>query len=156
LVQTLLLTLFGGVLGVSLAAVALPLLRVALAHTEGVDAALLQSISLSIPVLLFTLAICTVTALLFGLLPATRSSRPRVDALRPADRGSSAHHRGHAFLVIAEIAMAVIVVFLSALVVRSFQKLMAIDPGFRTDHLLSAEVTLPTPRYADTSPLTNR
>ena len=156
LVQTLLLTIFGGVLGVSLAAATLPLLRVALAHTEGVDAALLQSITLNIPVLVFTLAICTVTALLFGLLPASPTSRPLVDALRTGDRGSSAHHRGHASLVIAEIAMAVIVVFLSALVVRSFQKLMAIDPGFRTDHLLSAEVTLPTPRYADTSPLTNR
>jgi len=156
LVQTLPLTIFGGVLGISLAGVALPLLRVALAHTEGVDAALLQSIALNIPVLLFTLAICTITAFLFGLLPATRTSQPLVDALRAGDRGSSAHHRGHAFLVIAEIAMAVIVVFLSTLVVRSFQKLMAIDPGFRTDHLLSAEVTLPTPRYADTSPLTNR
>jgi len=155
LVQTLVLTIVGGILGVSLAGAALPLLRVALAHTEGIDAALLQSINLNLPVLLFTLAICTATALLFGLLPANRTSQPLVDALRTGDRGSSAHHPGHASLVIAEIAMAVIVVFLSALMVRSFQKLMAIDPGFRTDHLLSAEVTLPTPRYADTSPLTN-
>ena len=155
LVQTLVLTIVGGILGVSLAGAALPLLRVALAHTEGIDAALLQSINLNLPVLLFTLAICTATALMFGLLPANRTSQPLVDALRTGDRGSSAHHPGHASLVIAEIAMAVIVVFLSALMVRSFQKLMAIDPGFRTDHLLSAEVTLPTPRYADTSPLTN-
>ena len=155
LVQTFLLTLSGGALGVALSAFTMPLLRVALAHTEGVDAALLQSVNLNIPVLLFTLSICTINAFLFGLLPATRTSRPLVDALRAGDRGSSAHHRGHAALVIAEIAMAVIVVFLSTLVVRSFQKLMAIDPGFRTDHLLSAEVTLPTPRYADTSPLTN-
>ena len=51
LVQTLLLTTLGGALGVVLASVALPLLRVALAHTEGVDAALLQSINLNIPVL---------------------------------------------------------------------------------------------------------
>src|SRR3569833_2038119 len=80
LVQTLLLTIFGGVLGVLLAAVALPLLRVDLAHTEGVDPALLQSISLNVPVLLFTLAICTVTAFLFGLLPAARTSRPLLDA----------------------------------------------------------------------------
>ena len=156
LVQTLLLTISGGVLGVSLAAIALPLLRVALAHTEGVDAALLQSINLNIPVLLFTLGISTVTAFIFGLLPASHTSRSLVDALRAGDRGSSAHHRGHAILVIAEIAMAIIVVFLSSLVVRSFQKLMTIDPGFRTDHLLSAEITLPTPRYADSSPLTNR
>ena len=81
---------------------------------------------------------------------------PLVDTLRSGDRGSSANHRGHATLVIAEIAVAVVVVFLSTLVVRSFQKLIAIDPGFRTDHLLSAELTLPDPRYSDTSPLTNR
>jgi len=155
LTQTLLLSLIGGALGVALAAAALPLLRVALAHTDGVDPALLQSISLNIPTLFCTLAICTVTALIFGLLPATRSSQSLVNALRGGDRGSSAHHRGHAILVIAEIAMAVIVVFLSTLVVRSFEKLMAVDPGFRTDRLLSAELTLPTPRYADTSPLTN-
>ena len=156
LVQTLMLTMLGGSLGVALAGLAVPLLRIALARTQGVDPALLQSINIDLPVLLFTLAICTITALLFGLLPATRSSLPLVDALRAGDRGSSAHHRGHATLVIAEIAMAVIVVFLSSLVVRSFQKLMAVDPGFRTDHLLSAEITLPEPRYADTSPLTNR
>jgi len=156
LLQTLLLTLVGGTLGVALAAAALPLLRVALAHTEGLDAALLQYINVNIPVLLFTLAICTATAFLFGLVPEARSSEPLVSALRGGERGSSAEHRSHATLVIAEIAMAVVVVFLSTLVVRSFQKLMAVDPGFRTDHLLSAETTLPTPRYADTSPQTNR
>lgn len=156
LVQTLMFSLLGGALGILLAAVALPLLRIALAHTEGIDPALLQAISLNIPVLLFTLVICTVTAFLFGILPATRTSLPLVDALRAGDRSSSAHHRGHAILVGGEIAIAVVVVFLSTLVVRSFQKLMAIDPGFRTDHLLSAEIWLPEPRYADTSPVTNR
>jgi len=75
LTQTVLLTLFGGLLGVALAATALPVIRIALAHTDGVDAALLQSINVNIPVLLFTLAICTVTAFLFGLLPATRTSK---------------------------------------------------------------------------------
>lgn len=156
LVQTLILSLLGGALGVLIASVALPLLRVALPHTEGFDESLLQSISLSIPVLLFTLGICMLTAFLFGLLPAARTSSPLVDALRAGDRGSSAHHRGRAILVISEIAIAVVVVFLSSLVVRSFQKLTAIDPGFRTDQLLSAEVSLPTPRYGDSSPITNR
>ena len=155
LVQTLMLTLVGGVLGILFALIALPLLRVALAHTQGIDASLLDSINLNLPVLLFTLSICAFTAFLFGLLPAARSSLPLVDALRSGDRGSSRPHRGHAVLVTIEIAIAVVVVFLSTLVVRSFQKLIAVDPGFRTDHLLSAEVTLPTPRYTDSSPATN-
>ena len=156
LVQTLLLSLLGGSLGVLLASVALPLLRVALAHTEGFDVSLLQSISLNIPVLFFTLAVCTLTAFLFGLLPAARTSAPLVDVLRSGDRSSSQHHRGRAILVTTEIAIAVVVVFLSTLVVRSFQKLIAVDPGFRTDHVLTAEITLPTPRYGDSSTLTNR
>ncbi len=155
LVQTLMLSLLGGTLGVLLASIALPLLRVALAHTEGFDESLLQSVSLNIPVLLFTLAICTLTAFLFGLLPAARTSAPLVDVLRSGDRSSSHHHRGRAILVTTEIAIAVVVVFLSSLVVRSFQKLIAVDPGFRTDHVLTAEITLPTPRYND-SVLTNR
>ncbi|HMG85449.1 MAG TPA: ABC transporter permease [Terracidiphilus sp.] len=155
LVQTLVLSLLGGSLGVLLASVALPLLHVALAHTEGFDESLLQSIGLNLPVLLFTLAICTLTAFLFGLLPAARTSSPLVDVLRSGDRSSSHSHRGRAILVTAEIAIAVVVVFLSSLVVRSFQKLIAIDPGFRTDHVLTAEITLPTPRYND-SVLTNR
>jgi predicted permease len=156
LVQTLMLSLLGGALGVVLASVALPLLRVALAHTEGLDESLLQSISLNIPVLLFTLAVCTLTAFLFGLLPAARTSSPLVDILRSGDRGSSHNHRGRAILVTSEIAIAVVVVFLSTLVVRSFQKLIAVDPGFQTDHVLTAEITLPTPHYGDSSPLTNR
>ncbi len=156
LVQTLMLSLLGGFLGVLIASVALPLLRVALAHTEGFDVSLLQSISLSSPVLLFTLAICSLTAFLFGVLPAARTSSPLVDVLRSGDRSSSQNHRGRAILVTTEIAIAVVVVFLSTLVVRSFQKLISVDPGFRTDHLLTAEITLPTPHYGDTSPLTNR
>jgi predicted permease len=156
LVQTLILSMLGGSLGVLLASVALPLLRIAVAHTEGFDESLLQSISLSIPVLLFTLAICMLTAFLFGLLPAARTSSPLVDVLRASDRGSSQHHRGRAILVTAEIAIAVVVVFLSTLVVRSFQKLIAIDPGFRIDHVLTAEITLPIPRYGNSSEAINR
>ncbi len=156
MVQTLMLSLLGGVLGILLASVALPLLRVALVHTDGFDVSLLQSISLNIPVLLFTLAICTLTAFFFGLLPAARISAPLVDVLRSGDRSNSQHNRGRAMLVTAEIAIAVVVVFLSTLVVRSFQKLIAVDTGFRTDHVLTAEITLPTPHYGDSSPLTNR
>ncbi|WP_348261824.1 ABC transporter permease [Telmatobacter sp. DSM 110680] len=156
LAQTLMLSLLGGSLGILLASIALPLLRVALTHTEGFDESLLHSISLNFPVLLFTLAVCTLTAFLFGLLPAARTSAPLVDILRSGDRSSSHNHRGRAILVTTEIAIAVVVVFLSTLVVRSFQKLIAIDPGLRTDHILTAEITLPTPRYGDSSPLTNR
>jgi predicted permease len=48
-----------------------------------------------------------------------------------------------------------VVLFLGTLVVRSYAKLLAVDPGFSTGHLLSAEITLPEPRYGDDSPVTN-
>ena len=118
---------------------------------------MIASIRLSIPVLLFTLAVCTLTAILFGLLPALNHSSSLAETLRPGDRGSTGTHgKSRGALVAAEIAVAVVVLFLSTLVIRSFQKLLTVDPGFRTDHLLSAEITLPAPRYGDSSPQTNR
>jgi predicted permease len=157
LAQTLLLCLLGGILGTALAAGALPLLRVALAHTATLDPAMLQSVSLSLPVLALTFATCTLTALLFGLLPALQRTTSLPDALRAGDRSNSGRQTlSRAALIATEIAIAVVVLFLGTLVLRSYQKLLAVDPGFRTDHLLSAEITLPQPRYADSSPATDR
>jgi predicted permease len=161
LAQTLLLCLLGGILGTILASGTLPLLRVALAHTTTLDPAMLQSVSLSLPVLLFTFAACTLTALIFGLipglLPTLRRSTSLPEALRAGDRSNSGGRSlSHAALIATEIAIAVVVLFLGTLVLRSYQKLLAVDPGFHTDHLLSAEITLPQPRYADSSPVTDR
>ncbi|HEX3469707.1 MAG TPA: ABC transporter permease, partial [Silvibacterium sp.] len=83
LAQTLILCLLGGALGTILAALALPLLRLALSHTAGVDLSMVQSIRLSVPVLLFTLGTCTLTAILFGLLPVAKTVNSLAEALRP-------------------------------------------------------------------------
>jgi len=157
LAQTLILCLFGGVLGTMLAAGALPLLRVALSHTAGLDGSLIDSVSLSWPVLLFALAVCMATAVIFGLLPMARGvaaagEAAMMDALKPGDRGSTGGHGwSRGALIAGEIAIAVVVLFLGALVMRSYAKLIAVDPGFRTDHLLSAEIWLPQPKYSDSS-----
>jgi predicted permease len=154
--ETLLLCLLGGVLGTALAALTLPLLRVAFAHTAGADPSLVHSIQLNIPVLLVTLGVCLFTAILFGLLPMLKTPRKLAEALRSGDRGSSGKQsRRRSALVSAEIAIAVVVLFLGSLLIRSFQKLIQIDPGFRTDHLLSLEITLPQPRYEDQAAATN-
>ena len=158
LAQTLVLCLLGGALGILLAAGTLPLLRLALAHTAGLGQSTIESISLSIPVLLFTLGVCTLTAVVFGLLPVIKNPSSLTETLRPGDRSSTGGHgraRARGMLVAGEIAIAVVVLFLSSLIIRSFQKLLAVDPGFRTDHLLSVEITLPEPRYGDDSPTTN-
>lgn len=153
---TSILCVSGAAIGIVLATLALPLLRLALAHTSDLDASLLPAIRINIPVLLFALGICTITATVFGLLPIWRTPPQLSAALSPGGRGSTgAHSRNQAALVTAEIAVAVIVLFLSTLVIRSFQKLLAVDPGFRTDHLLSVEMTLPGPRYTADAQATN-
>jgi putative ABC transport system permease protein len=156
LTQTSILCLLGGALGIALAAMALPLLRLALSHTTSLDASLVPSIQINIPVLLFTLGVCTVTATLFGLVPVMKTSPRLAETLSPGGRGSTrGYGQSQAALVAAEIAIAVVVLFLSTLVIRSFQKMLAVDPGFRVDHLLSTEITLPGPRYAEGAPATN-
>ncbi len=157
LAQTLILCLMGGALGTALAWLALPLLRLALSHTAGVDLSLVQSIGLNVPVLLLTLSACVLTAVVFGLLPVTKTFSSLAEAFRPGDRGVTAgNRRSRGALIAGEIAIAVIVLFLGTLVVRSFQKLVAVDPGFRTDHLLSFEMTLPEPRYSDSGAATTQ
>jgi len=157
LAQTLILCLVGGALGTALAWLALPLLRLALSHTAGVDLALVQSIGLNVPVLLLTLSACVLTAIVFGLLPVTKTFASLAVAFRPGDRGVTAgSRRGRGALIAGEIAIAVIVLFLGTLVVRSFQKLIAVDPGFRTDHLLSFEMMLPQPHYSDSGAATTQ
>lgn len=157
LAQTMILCVMGGLLGTALAWLALPLMRLALSHTAGVDLALVESIGLNIPVLLLTLSACVVTAIVFGLLPLTNALANLAEAFRPCDRGSTAgNRRSRGAVIAAEIAVAVIVLFLGALMVRSFQKLVAVDPGFRTDHLLSFEMTLPGPRYQEGSSATTQ
>jgi len=156
LAQAFVLCLIGGALGVALAAGVLPMLRITLAHTLSLDPSMIASIGLNVPVLLFTLLTCTLTAIVFSLFPLMTNSPHLTETLRAGERGSTGSRgRSRGALVAGEIAIAVVVVFLSTLVMRSFQKLLAVDPGFRTDHLLSAEIALPEPKYGDDSPVTN-
>lgn len=156
LAHALVLCLLGGTLGVALAALVLPLLRMALAHTASLDASMVQSIGLNIPVLLFALSTCLVTAIVFSMIPLMSKSLHLAEALRAGERGNIGNRsRSRIAMITGEIAIAVVVLFLSTLVLRSFQKLLAVDPGFRTDHLLSAEIALPEPKYGDDSPVTN-
>lgn len=159
LAQSIVLCALGGSLGTAFAWATLPLLRAAIEHTAGASMGVevLSGIHLSVPVLLATMAICTATAIVFGLLPVLRIPNDVTETLRLGDRsGTGRSGIGRGSLIAAEIAIAVAVLFLSSLVMRSYQKLTAVDPGFRTDHLLSAEIELPQPRYEDESPATNR
>ena len=110
-----------------------------------------NSLHAAIPVLdfrvmAFTVAIALVTVVLFGLFPAVRSSNPDLaTALKEgggrAGKGHS-HNRARSLLVIAETALALVLLTGAALLLRSFAGLRSVDPGFNTHHLLTFETAL--------------
>jgi predicted permease len=148
LAQTMVICLLGGILGTILAWACLPFLIFALSHKAGFDASLIESIHISPPILLFTLGTCVGTSMLFGVLPILKIPRSLAASLLGGDRGHTARGGlGRHALISSEIALAVVVLFLSALTIRSFRELLAVDPGYRTEGLLTFEVSLPGSQY---------
>jgi predicted permease len=101
----------------------------------------------------FAATISVLTGLLFGVAPALRSSRPDLErALREDNRGSSAgsgQRRLRAALVVAEIALALMLLFGAGLLAKSFSQLLDVDLGVRRNGVLTYEVHLPTSRYPE-------
>jgi putative ABC transport system permease protein len=102
----------------------------------------------------FTLGVCLLTGLLFGLAPAFHTSRvaPQ-DALRDAGGtrgaiGSTRARLTRSALVVAQVALALMLVIGAGLMVTSFSRLQAEDPGFRSDQVRVMSLTLPQGRYA--------
>ena len=102
-------------------------------------------------VLLFTLGLAVVTAVIFGVLPALQMSRGvPIAALREGGRGmrGGLAQRGlRQALVIAEVALAVVLVVGASLLVKSFWKMQQVDPGFVPDRMLVVQLQLPQSRY---------
>jgi putative ABC transport system permease protein len=110
------------------------------------------SITIDLRVLGFTLLITLVTGLLFGLLPALRFSRTDLNvSLKEGGRGGGSHGRGlRGALLVGEVALAIVLLVGAGLLIRSFAKLLDVDPGYRPENLLTARIALP-PRYSDNS-----
>ena len=111
------------------------------AHLPRVDA-----IAIDGRVLVFTLVLSLVTSLLFGLLPALRSSRPdlRSTLASGSPRAGTPRRRLSEALVVLQIALAVLLVAGAGLLLKSLARLRQIDPGFRPDQVISVEVPLPS------------
>ena len=130
LAESVLLALAGAVIGLGLARAALALM----AWLGPTSLPRLQEIEINGIVLLFTLGIALVAALLFGVLPVLRFGEPSVAALKEGGRSASegpSRNRTRNMLVVAEIALALVLLVVSGLMIRSFQALRAVDPGFR-------------------------
>jgi putative ABC transport system permease protein len=99
----------------------------------------------------FALALAVLTGLVCGLAPAFAAIRTNVnETLKEGGRGGSAggHARLRSALVVAEIAVAMVLLSASGLLLRSFEKMRQVDMGFRVDHTLMAAYALPRQQYA--------
>jgi len=148
LVEALLLSLAGGILGLGLAAVALRVGVSLLPETLP----RVSSIALDWKVVAFALALAVLTGLLCGLLPALAALRTSVsETLKEGGRtgtGGSGSARLRSVLVVAELAVALVLLVASGLLLRSFQNMRTVDLGFRADHLLTATYNLPRQQYS--------
>jgi putative ABC transport system permease protein len=149
LTESALIALLGGTVGVSLAAWGVELI----AKTNLVSVPRLSQISLNVTSMLFTLGVSLVAAMLFGLAPAAQVSRLDLNrALREEGRGvvvSAGGARIQRALVVSEVALAVMLVIAAGLLLRSFDRLLRIDPGFNVKNLLTVNIDLPASRYQD-------
>ncbi len=157
LIESLLLSLSGGTLGLLLA---LGCTRFLVAifpnNIANLDIPHVESIPINAAVLVFALAITVLTALIFGGIPAMQfASRSSSDVLKEASRGLSSgieSTRLRRTLVSAEVALSFVLLIGAGLMLESFQRVYHEDLGFRPDHLLGLEVFLPHNRYPDIDP----
>ena len=112
----------------------------------------LDNIRIDGAVVLFTMAIAVVTGVLFGVAPAFTATRGLTASLKEGGRGAVTARGGarlRGALVVAELALAVMLLAGAGLLMRSFIKLQAVDPGFRPEQALTFELTLPEARYKE-------
>jgi putative ABC transport system permease protein len=149
LTESILISLVGGAVGVVIAWWGTSLL-IAL-KPENLPR--LQEIDVDLRVFAFTLGVSILTGLIFGLLPAWTTSRVAAsEGLKESGRSSTssrAQQRVRSALVVAELAVALILLVGAGLLVKTFWKLRNVEPGFATDHLLTMRVELPETRYKE-------
>jgi putative ABC transport system permease protein len=148
LTEAVLLSLLGAGVGILLAEWGVALLI----QFKPAGVPRLDNVTVDAPVILFTIAIALVTGILFGLVPAFAATRELSDALKEGGRGavtvrSGARVRGS--LIVAELALAVMLLAGAGLLMRSFARLESVDPGFNPEQTLTFELTLPGVRYAE-------
>jgi putative ABC transport system permease protein len=139
LTESLLLSLLGGAMGLLVAELGLQAVGALLPP----DLAALHEISLNGWVLAFTMGVCLAVGIACGLAPAWQALRTNIsDALKQGAKGgaSAGAHRIHSSLVVAEVALALVPLIGAGLLLRSFQHLIDVSPGFRTDHVLTMNV----------------
>jgi putative ABC transport system permease protein len=152
LTESLLLSFLGGVLALVVIAVVLK----GFVQFIPADIPRLNEIEINLTILGFVFLISTVTGLLFGLVPALQSSRSDVVSnLKDGSRGAGfglATHRFRSGLVVIEFALSLILMIVAGLLLRSFGRLLDVNPGFNPDNVLLTRVWLPVPNNPELDP----
>ncbi len=154
LTESVLLALLGGAAGILLAKWLIAALNVL--GQEQLPR--LQAVTLDGRILLFTLALTLLTGVLFGMAPAFQAGQINLnEVLKEGGRGGATGGRQRRLrdaLVIAEVALALVLLVGAGLLMRSFWNLQQTDPGFNSERVLTASLTLPRARYDDASKVT--
>jgi len=144
----LLLGIGGGAIGIGLAAIAV---RTAL-HLLPESLPRIDSISMDPAVILFALVLALVTGALCSVAPAFAATRTTIiDNLKDGARsgtGAASHSWLRSFLVVSEIAIALLLLTTAGVFLRSYRKMLAVDPGFQPENVLVASYELPLQQYS--------
>jgi predicted permease len=143
LVETMLLSSLGGIVAIATVNWSMS----ALLALAPADMPRLAEVRADVTVLAFTFALSVLTGLAIGIVPALAVSRPEVQStLKTSGRGATAgrgQRRLRGALVVAEVALAVVLTLGAGLLLRSFLSVLAVDPGFRPDRLLTMQIAIP-------------
>lgn len=148
LTECMLLAVGGGALGLALA---WGLVRLLVAAGPR-EMPRIQEITVDLRVLAFTLGVSLATGLLFGLAPAFAATRQTVGGVLKEGRGSTtglAHNRLRSLLVVGEVALSLILLVGAGLLVRSFVRLLEVNPGFNPEHMVTMWINFTGARYAE-------
>ncbi len=139
MIESLVLAAAGTVCAIVVAGWAVEVLRASMPD----NVPRVTGIALDLRVLGAAAGLSLVTGLLFGIVPALQASRPNLsNALKNGARtGATGRQRLRSALVVAEVALAVVLLVGAALFIGSFVSVMRIDPGFSADHVLTAQIS---------------
>ena len=147
LTESLVLAGAGGIAGIGVAALCHRALLALL--SDRIPVPRLEQMRLDAPIVAFTMIVALATGVLFGIVPAFVSTSHTKDALRDGGRhgGGQRLHGVLRALVVVEVALSLVLLAGAGLLLRSFLKLQNVNPGFRAEGVLTADVTLPATRY---------
>ncbi len=154
LIESLMLALLGGALGLLLATWGVRAL-LALSPTQ---LPRYQEIGVDLRALAFAFGVSVLSAVIFGVLPAWQGARAKMNSLRVSSRGAgdgARLNRWRSVLVIAEVALSFVLLIGAGLLIQSFKRVQAIQPGFDPTNTLAVRLSLPKARYKNRAALTS-